>query len=79
MSAFCCDRMAFDLSQTCDRHAAREDCPDNLVAQVSGGFGLIVHDGGGSVIEIGFCPWCGVKLPPIGELASSDASVPAIH
>ena len=28
-----------------------------------GTFGLIVHDGGHSVITINHCPWCGVKLP----------------
>lgn len=26
-------------------------------------YGIIVHDGGGSVIGIRFCPWCGKKLP----------------
>ena len=26
-------------------------------------YGLIVHDGGTSVIAIKFCPWCGSKLP----------------
>lgn len=20
------------------------------------------------VIEIGYCPWCGAKLPPVGEI-----------
>jgi hypothetical protein len=26
------------------------------------GYGLYVHDGGSSVIEILYCPWCGKKL-----------------
>jgi hypothetical protein len=59
--------MKFDLEHVCEQHADRFECPDNLVARVRGGFGLIVH-GGGSVIEIAFCPWCGTPLPPIGAL-----------
>lgn len=64
----CCDRMAYDLAQVCEVHANRSDCPDALVAQVGGGFGLMVHDGSGSVIEIAFCPWCGSALPPIKNI-----------
>jgi len=67
MKTYCCERMADDLLQVCDQHPEREDCPDNLIAEVRGGFGLIVHDGGGSVIAISYCPWCGSKLPPIGD------------
>lgn len=26
-------------------------------------YGLEVSDGGSSFIEIGYCPWCGKKLP----------------
>ena len=67
MTMHCCDRMDFDLSQKCDLHDRRADCPDALIDIVKGGYGLIVHDGGSSVIEIGFCPWCGARLPAIGE------------
>jgi hypothetical protein len=66
MKKYCCDRMKYDITQICDQHADRNVCPDALVAEVRGGFGLIIHDGGHSVIEIHFCPWCGTKLPPIG-------------
>lgn len=72
MSDHCCSRMAADLNHTCDQHADRSDCPDALVGQVRGGYGIIVHDGGSGVVEIGFCPWCGAKLPPIGDLDLSD-------
>lgn len=65
MAAACCDRMARDLSRVCGRHPDRFDCPDALIARMAGGYGLIVHDGGGSVIEIAFCPWCGARLPPM--------------
>jgi hypothetical protein len=26
-------------------------------------YGIIVHDGGSSMIQIHFCPWCGTRLP----------------
>ena len=26
-------------------------------------YGLIIHDGGSSYIDIKYCPWCGSKLP----------------
>ncbi|WP_292069626.1 DUF6980 family protein [Brevundimonas sp. UBA7534] len=68
----CCERMAYDLGQTCDQHADRFDCPDALIAQVRGGFGLIVHDGSSSIIEISFCPWCGKELPEIGPIDLSS-------
>ena len=58
----CCDRMSYDLEQTCRDHASRFDCPDALIAKDKMGFGIIVHDGGTSTIEISFCPWCGADL-----------------
>lgn len=64
--------MAHDLNQTCAIHADRAACPDAMIAPVRGGFGLYVRDGedgyGSSVIEIGYCPWCGTKLPAIGTI-----------
>jgi hypothetical protein len=56
--------MAQDLEAVCDRHANRWDCPDALVGHwpESGEYGLIVHDGGSSMIVINFCPWCGSDL-----------------
>ena len=68
----CCERMAYDLGQSCDHHPDRYDCPDALIAEVRGGFGLIVHDGASSVIEITFCPWCGKKLPEIQPIDLSS-------
>jgi len=64
--------MADDLGRMCDLHPERAACPDAMIAPVRGGFGLYVRDGedgyGSSVIEIGYCPWCGSKLSPIGDL-----------
>lgn len=64
--------MAADLYHTCDVHSERSDCPDAFIKKVRGGYGLMVHDGGSSVVEIAFCPWCGSKLP---EDDKSDLSL----
>jgi hypothetical protein len=63
MSKHCCDRMEHDLDQTCDLHPDRFDCADALIGIVNGEYGIIVHDGGSSVVRIAYCPWCGSKLP----------------
>jgi hypothetical protein len=57
--------MRSNLENHCDRHPDRFDCPDCLVAksEISGAYGLIIHDGGSSFVQIDFCPWCGTKLP----------------
>lgn len=72
----CCDRMANDLNQKCDLHADRAACPDAMIAELRGGYGLFVRDGedgyGSSIIEIAYCPSCGSKLSPIAELDLSD-------
>ena len=66
MADVCCDRMRYDLEQVCDIHGDRPDCPDALIGQTNGGFGLLAHDGGSSVIAIAYCPWCGTRLPDMG-------------
>jgi hypothetical protein len=64
--------MADNLNSTCDHHPNRYDCPDALLDRVRGGYGLIIHDGTESVIEITYCPWCGTKLPKIERLGSHE-------
>lgn len=61
---FCCQRMEFDLKQECRMHKNPLDCPDHLFyySSLLHEYGLIVHDGGGSLITIHFCPWCGADL-----------------
>ena len=63
-STHCCRRMTDAVRFVCDRHESRFDCPDALIDYDSrfNEYGLIVHDGGTSVVVIGFCPWCGSKL-----------------
>ena len=59
----CCDSMAAQLNWSCDQHASPSDCPDALVGRFADGrFGLFIHDGGTSRIEIAYCPWCGAAL-----------------
>lgn len=62
MSAYCCEQMQDDLERVCPRHAARSDCPDALIRRANGGYGLMIHDGGSSMIAISYCPWCGSRL-----------------
>jgi hypothetical protein len=56
--------MQYNVENTCDLHEDRFDCPDCLVMfDAQHQYGLIIHDGGRSVIQISYCPWCGTKLP----------------
>nr|WP_067736167.1 hypothetical protein [Novosphingobium naphthalenivorans] len=49
---------------TCETHPDRHDCGDCLIDQDSNGcYGIMIHDGGSSMVRINFCPWCGAKLP----------------
>jgi hypothetical protein len=70
----CCEMMRSNVENACDQHADRFDCPDCLVNydERSRHYGLIIHDGGGSVITIQFCPWCGAKLPDPLPIADND-------
>lgn len=57
--------MRSQIDYRCDKHPDPFDCPDNLVdySPKFREYGLIVHDGGSSSVNIAFCPWCGTKLP----------------
>ncbi len=48
----------------CDMHLNPYDCPDNIMlySNEQDSYGLIVYDGGGSIISISFCPWCGADV-----------------
>ncbi len=64
MKTHCCERMSEELSKKCDMHSDRFECPDALIDYHPRlkAYGIIVHDGGSSVIGIDFCPWCGANL-----------------
>jgi hypothetical protein len=54
--------MRAQLNHTCEQHPGPSDCPDALVGLFEDGrAGLIVHDGGPSMILIAYCPWCAVR------------------
>lgn len=57
--------MAEAAGSVCDRHPDRFECPDALLhyGTRTGEYGIIIHDGGSSVVTIQYCPWCGTKLP----------------
>jgi hypothetical protein len=60
----CCEMMRSNVENQCAEHQDRLDCPDCLIdyRPKTDEYGLIVHDGGSSVIAILFCPWCGADL-----------------
>ena len=74
----CCEAMKHWAENQCQTHPDRFSCPDALVHQSSksGDYGLIVHDGGSSVIGISYCPWCGASLPAHG--AKSKPRFPVV-
>ncbi len=61
----CCEMMEEKLNYKCPDHEDAFECPDILIKYEAmfDEYGIIIHDGGTSVIGINFCPWCGAKLP----------------
>lgn len=58
----CCAMMSANCLSSCDQHPNRTDCPDIIMHKYESGYGIPIHDGGDSYIEIFYCPWCGVEL-----------------
>lgn len=56
--------MRAEFKKKCKTHVDRMECPDMLLeyARSLERFGIIVHDGGSSMIIIKYCPWCGTLL-----------------
>ncbi len=56
--------MTYWANHTCAQHQDLFQCPDHLVNfdRSNGTYGLIIHDGGSSVVSISHCPWCGANL-----------------
>lgn len=62
----CCKIMRENVNMTCEIHKDNIfQCPDKIIYcnQEYNEYGIIIHDGGESYIEIHYCPWCGKKLP----------------
>lgn len=63
--AVCCTEMGQRLDVTSSEYDDPFDNPEALVhySPRFDEYGLIIHDGGRSVVEIAFCPWCGRATP----------------
>lgn len=59
---YCCLEMAYHLAFPGDRNDV-DQIIDRFLANKK--FGIPIHDGGSSHIEIKFCPWCGTELSTI--------------
>jgi hypothetical protein len=60
-----CVHIADRVTGRCSMHENAWDCPDIILVHDErfDEYGIPVRDGGSSMIVIGYCPWCGVKLP----------------
>ena len=65
MKTHCCNNMKINIKSEDNVHIDEYECPDILISYIPkfDEYGIIVHDGGNSSIEIYFCPWCGKELP----------------
>ncbi|RLD29804.1 MAG: hypothetical protein DRI75_02120 [Bacteroidetes bacterium] len=61
---FCCLTMADNLFESRDSNGQiKYDNVDVIINKWSDGtYGIPIHDGGTSIIEIKYCPWCGKNL-----------------
>ena len=61
----CCQHMDISVNYMCDNGHEKWECADSLISydEIFDEYGLIIHDGGASMILINYCPWCGKKLP----------------
>lgn len=66
MIKHCCEQITAEVEKECKDHSDRSQCPDALVAYFPkfDEYGILIHDGGSSFIQIYYCPWCGTQLPP---------------
>jgi len=61
----CCSKMEESLTLKCNLHTTKFSCPDVLISysEIFDEYGLIIHDGGSSMLNIQYCPFCGMQLP----------------
>lgn len=63
IDSFCCEDMRYHATNHCPVHDSPYECPDWLIVRDDeGDFGIVIHDGGTSCVEIRYCPWCGTRL-----------------
>lgn len=76
----CCTQMQTQIDWVCPEHPDLSECADCIVGKWEGGrrgmpqptYGLRIHDGGDSFLQIEFCPWCGRNLLPVMEKLQAD-------
>lgn len=61
---FCCREMADKIAESIESEGViKYNNADVIINKWGNGtYGIPIHDGGTSVIEISHCPWCGSKL-----------------
>lgn len=61
---FCCEMMQYHATSHCPIHKTPFECPDWLIVfdPHTEAYGIVVHDGGHSAVQIQYCPWCGKAL-----------------
>ena len=57
-----CVHIAYQVTQQCETHPDPYDCPDVLIVEFEGTYGIPIRDGGSSRVVISHCPWCGLEL-----------------
>jgi hypothetical protein len=65
----CCCDMDRRVNHRCKVHRYPFDCPDHVIYYDGNQrtYGLLFHDGGSSFYETRLRPWCGKRLPHLGE------------
>ena len=60
----CCEMMSANVNVSCPQGHDVFECADNLIyySARENRYGLLIHDGGASFVEIVWCPWCGSDL-----------------
>ena len=63
-SEYCCLEMANKIMDSIDKSGEIKYGNVDVIMHkwVDGTYGIPIHDGGSSIIEIKFCPWCGNKI-----------------
>lgn len=62
---YCCEDMCNFVREDTDDNSEIYQNPDILIVYIPkfDEYGLIIHDGGESSVQINYCPWCGKRLP----------------
>ena len=66
---YCCLKMAYHLAIPGNREDV-DQIIDRFVKTKE--FGIPIHDGGSSHVQINFCPWCGTKPSTLPQTLSID-------